>query len=131
MIVYSVVVCVCCRSVLLVILVGGLSLVHGLSSRSFCCIKDIRAREYMTTVKVIDIKCRSIDIHDIYPTSKAIPNEKLVFKDIPFSVNDEEIIKFLNNQPGIIVKSGVIAARIRDNENKLTPFYSGDKFVYV
>ena len=102
--------------------------------RDVWCIwlKDIRAREYLTTtVKVIDIKGRLIDIHDIYPTSKAIPNEKLVFKDTPFSVNDEEMIKFLDNQPGIIVKSGVITARIWDNDNKLTPFYSGDKFVYV
>ena len=33
----SVVLCVCCQSVFLVELVGGLSLVHGLSSRSFCC----------------------------------------------------------------------------------------------
>ena len=41
MIVYSVALCVCCQSVLLVILVGGLSLVHGLSSRSFCCIVRI------------------------------------------------------------------------------------------
>ena len=32
----SVVLCVCCQSVLLVVLVGGLSLVYGLSSRSFC-----------------------------------------------------------------------------------------------
>ena len=32
MTVCSVVLCVCCRSVLLVILIGGLSLVHGLSS---------------------------------------------------------------------------------------------------
>ena len=38
MIGYSVVLCVCCRSVLLGVLVDGLSLVHGLSSRSFWCI---------------------------------------------------------------------------------------------
>ena len=37
MIVCSVVLCVCCQSVLLVVLVGGLSLVHELSSRSSCC----------------------------------------------------------------------------------------------
>ena len=36
MTVCSVVLCVCCQSVLLVVLVGDLSLVHGLSSRSFC-----------------------------------------------------------------------------------------------
>ena len=51
------------------------------------------------------------------------PNEKIVFKDIPLSVNDKEILAFLNDQTGIVVKSGVIASRIRDNENKLTPFY--------
>ena len=32
-----VVLCVCCQSVLLVVLASGLSLVHELSSRSFCC----------------------------------------------------------------------------------------------
>ena len=37
MIICSVVLCVCCQSVLLVVLAGGLSLVHELSSRSFCC----------------------------------------------------------------------------------------------
>ena len=37
MIVCSVVLCVCCQSVLLVVLVDGLSLVHELSSRSSCC----------------------------------------------------------------------------------------------
>ena len=37
MTVCSVVLRVCCQSVLLVVLAGGLSLVHELSSRSFCC----------------------------------------------------------------------------------------------
>ena len=37
MTVCSVVLCVCCQSVMLVVLVGGLSLVHGMSSRSFYC----------------------------------------------------------------------------------------------
>ena len=37
MTVCSVVLCFCCQSVLLVVLAGGLSLVHELSSRSFCC----------------------------------------------------------------------------------------------
>ena len=37
MTVCSDVLCVCCQSVLLVVLAGGLSLVHELSSRSFYC----------------------------------------------------------------------------------------------
>ena len=95
-------------------------------------LKNIRARDYMINkVKNIEVYGRSIDIHDIYPTAKSIPNEKIVLKDIPLSVKDSEILEFLNDQPGIMVKSGVIAARIRDSNNKLTPFYSGDRFVYV
>ena len=46
-------------------------------------LKYIRAREYMTTtISTIVINGRTVDIHDIYPTSKVIPTEKGVFKDI-------------------------------------------------
>ena len=74
---------------------------------------------------------RNIEIHDIYPTHKSIPNEMIVYKDIPLSVNDNDIIEFVNDQPGIVIKSMVIAAQIRDSNNKLTRFYSGDRYVYV
>ena len=37
MTVCSVVLYICCQSILLVVLAGGLNLVHELSSRSFCC----------------------------------------------------------------------------------------------
>ena len=30
-----------------------------------------------------------------------------------------------------MVKTGIIPARLLDNENRLTPFLSGDRFVYV
>ena len=107
----------------------GAQLVHGVWS---IWLNDPRARAYMIEkVKIIEVHGRKIDLHDIYPTSKSVPNEKVIFKDIPLSVDDNEIIEYLNSQPGITVKSGVIAARIRDNNNKLTPFYSGDRFVYV
>ena len=95
-------------------------------------LKSLRTRDYMTNkVKVIEVYGRNVEIHDIYPTAKSIPNEKVVVKVIPLSVNDNKIIEFLNEQPGIVVKSGVIAARIRDSNNKITSFYNGDRFVYV
>ena len=57
--------------------------------------KDLRARKHMTdTIKVINVDGRKIDVHDIYPISRSIPNEKIVFKDIPLSVNDKEILEF-------------------------------------
>ena len=59
----------------------GAQLVHGIWS---IWIKHRRARDYMTnTVKMIELEGRSIEIHDLYPTSKIIPNEKIFFKDLP------------------------------------------------
>ena len=57
-----------------------------------------------------------------------VPNEKIVLKDIPVWVPDSDDIQFLNNQQGIIVKSGVITARFRDQNNKLTPYFTGGSF---
>ena len=107
----------------------GAQLVHGVWS---IWIKDTRARDYLINkVKLIELEGRPIEIYDLYPTAKAIPNEKIVFKDLPPAVDDATIINYLNDQPGIIVKSGVIWARIRDDNNKLTSLYSGDRFVFV
>ena len=69
--------------------------------------------------------------HDTYPVSKPIPNEKVLFRDLPQYVSNNAILEFLNDQPGIHVKSGIIFSRLRDSENKLTPYCSGDRFVYV
>ena len=80
---------------------------------------------------MIELEGRPIEIYDLYPTAKATPNEKIVFKDLPRAVDDATIINFLNDQPGIFVKSCVIWARIRDDNNKLTSLYSGDRFVFV
>ena len=60
-----------------------------------------------------------------------VPNEKIVLKDIPVWVPDSDILQFLNKQNGIIVKSGVITARFNYQNNKLTPLFTGDRFVFV
>ena len=58
--------------------------------------------------------------------------KKKFFKDILIDVSDEDIIHYLHNHPGIVVKTDVIHGRIRDeNNNILTFFSSGDRFVYV
>ena len=91
-----------------------------------------KARTYMVnTVKIINIDNTSVEIHDSYPTAKSVPNEKIVFRDVPFQLKDDQILNFLKNQKGIIVKSGVIAGRLRDKNNKFTHYLSGDRIVYV
>ena len=95
-------------------------------------IQYTHAGDYLINkVKLIKLEGRPIEIYDVYPTAKAISNEKIVFKDLPPAVDDATIIQLWNDQPGIFVKCGVIWARIRDNNNKLTPLYSGDIFEFV
>ena len=55
----------------------------------------------------------------------------MIFKDLPFWVNDSEILEFLKAQPGITIKSGVIHARLRGYNSKLTQYFSGDRFVFI
>ena len=46
-------------------------------------------------------------------------------------LKDECILQYLNNQEGMTVKTGVIAGRLRDKNNNLTQYLSGDRIVYV
>ena len=82
-------------------------------------------------IKNIEVNNNIVELCDNYPTSKLVPNEKIMFRDLPFSVKDSAILQYLEKQKGITVKTGVIHSRIRDQQNKLTRFCSGDRFVYV
>ena len=53
------------------------------------------------------------------------------FRDIPIGVSDDDIMGSYTVNQGLLLKRGVIPARLRDHKNKLTSFLSGDRFVYV
>ena len=67
----------------------------------------------MRKIKFLKINNIVIELHDIYPTAKNIPDEKIVFKDLPMCLNDKDILDFIGVQPGLIAKSGVIPGRLR------------------
>ena len=95
-------------------------------------IKSVAARSHIiNNIKHLQINNINIDIHNKYPTATSVPNEKIVFRDVPFNVHDQDILQYLHNQPGVFVKTGVMAAKLRDKNNKLTNYLSGDRFVYV
>ena len=95
-------------------------------------LKSKRAECYLAeTIRDVDIDGAKVTLHDIYPSTKPIPNENIVLKDLPQDVNNNAIPEFLKDQPGIHVKSGVIFSRIRDGDSILTPFCTGDRYVYV
>ena len=64
--------------------------------------------------------------------SDSIRTEKITFKDIPLSDIDgtKMIERYIVDHPQLAVMSDVCYSRIKIN-NKLTPFRSGDRFVYV
>ena len=94
-------------------------------------LKSTDARSAIVDQKTIEIDNVTIELHGYYPTTKPAPNEKVIFKDLPFWVSDGEILKFLKTQPGITIKSGVIHARLRGYNSKLTQYFSGDRFVFI
>ena len=61
-----------------------------------------------------------------------VPNEKIIFRDLPFDVEDLDILDYLYSCPDIHVKTRqVLHARMRDSNRELTPFYSGERFIYI
>ena len=96
-------------------------------------LKTEKARAYLVDkLKTIIIYNQNVEIHGDYPMSKPVPNEKITFKDIPIDVSDKDIMDYLKSHNGIVIKSGVIHGRIRDDKNNvLTQFLSGDRFVFV
>ena len=97
-------------------------------------IKSHRARATLIDeVKVIIIKQQRIELHDNYPiVTRHVPNEKILFKDLPFDVRDEDILDYVYSRPQIHIKTkNILYARMRGSDRELTPFYSGDRFIYI
>ena len=85
----------------------------------------------MTDIKTIDVDNVSIALYKHFPITKPPPNERITFRGLPFWVTDDDILMYVRSLPGVVVKSGVISSRLRDMNNKLTKFFSGDRFVFV
>ena len=94
-------------------------------------LKSVEVRNHLVELKMITPDNISIVLFSTYHLSKPVPNDKIILSELPFWVRDQEIIDLLSQHPGIIVKSGVIVSRHRDEHNRLTEYYSGDRFVFV
>ena len=47
-------------------------------------------------------------------------------------MSDDDILEYVSSQPNINMQTKrVIQARIRNNKRVLTPFFSGERFIYV
>ena len=58
--------------------------------------------------------------------------EKILFKNVPFYVSDDDLLKFMYSLPDMKVQTKRInPARLRNIKRELIPYLSGDRFPYV
>ena len=95
-------------------------------------LKSHGAKQFLTD-KYLLVRNRKISIYGEYPIiNRRPPTERVLFKDLPFHVSDDDILDYLYRFPDITVHSkNIIPARIRNEKNELTPYLSGDRFLYV
>ena len=79
------------------------------------------------------IKRKRITIYETYPiVSRRPPTEKVIIKDIPFHMSDDDIFEYVGSQTDINMQTKrVIHARIINNKRELSPFLPGERLIYV
>ena len=90
-------------------------------------------RTLLEDVKILNIRRQRVELHDDYPViSRVVPSEKVTFRDLPFEVEDADILDYLYSCPDIRIKTkNILHARMRNANRELTPFYSGERFIYI
>ena len=60
------------------------------------------------------------------------PTEKVLFKAVPFHVSDDDLLEYMYSNPDIKIQTKrIIPARLRNHKRELTPYLSGDRFLYI
>ena len=91
---------------------------------------DDESRDAILTAGGLSVANTLITVYDTLPIVRQIPNERIVFKNVPFDVNNDVLKNFLKQHHQIVLKSDIMLVKIRDG-NELTSFYNGDRFAYV
>ena len=109
----------------------GAQLINGIWT---ICLMSEYAKNFLVEGNYsLQLREKKITIYETYPIiARRPPTEKVIFKDIPFHVSDDDILEYVSSQPDIKMQTKrVIHARIRNNKRELTPFLSGERFIYV
>ena len=60
------------------------------------------------------------------------PSEKVIFKNVSFHVHDDNLLNYIYSLPDMKVQTKFrIPARLRNMNRELTPYLSGNRFLYV
>ena len=111
--------------------IRGAQLIAGVWS---IVVNSQQARTHLVEkVRYININNHKAQFYDEYPTVvNRVPTEKVILKDLPFHVEDTDIFAYLNSQLDIqITTKNIIHAKLRNQKRELTPFLSGERFMYI
>ena len=90
-------------------------------------LKSNEAKKFLSDGnKYLLVRNRKIPIYGEYPIiTRRAPTERVLFKDLPFHVSEEDILDYLYSMPDIKIHSRhIIPARIRNQKSELTPYIS-------
>ena len=111
--------------------VNGAQLISGIWS---VWLVSLEAKNYLIEGNFsLTIGNHRIFIYGEYPVIvRRPPTEKVLFKNVPFHVSDDELLKYMYSSPDMYVHTKrIIPARLRNKKRELTPYLSGDRFLYV
>ena len=97
-------------------------------------LKSVDTKNYLLDGKFsLSIGNHRIFIYGEYPViMRRQPTEKVIFKNVPFHVNDDDLLKYMYSLPDVNVQTKhIIPARLRNEKSELTPYLSGDRFLYI
>lgn len=94
-----------------------------------------REKRLELLTKGISLQGKSIPIYEANPRVTNVDNpsvqvEKVVIKDLPISISNDEVKAFLQNK-GLNLTSEPRYSKDRDEDGKLTSFLNGDRYVYA
>ena len=94
---------------------------------------DAARTHLLEKVSTITYNNRKVELHAADPrTTKQTPSEKIVIRDLPIHMPNKDIMDYFDHHhPHIVIRSGVILARIPAPDNMLGPFFSGDRIIYA
>ena len=87
-------------------------------------------------VKGISIRGRRVELSETNPRNTkqddpSAPVEKIVFKDIPLSVDNKQIMSYLKEHSHVQLTTDVRYSRERNEDGSLSNYRNGDRFVFA
>ena len=92
----------------------------------------LASRNNLIEHQFISINKRRVKIYEINPfDNKFVNHERILIKDLPYSVSDNVLCNFLTSFEFVKLESIVLYGKVMDGNGKISNVDNGDRFVYA